>query len=89
MTCHDSNGAILFGSFFSSPVIGMSLVKYPGNFSKVRAMPQAGHIVASWADTGKLHMFGCQNFGGSSQLISGQDHPHEKKGHLGNRTATN
>lgn len=23
---------------------------------EVRAMPQAGHIVATWADTGKLHM---------------------------------
>ncbi|CAK9075652.1 Glutamate-rich WD repeat-containing protein 1 [Durusdinium trenchii] len=29
---------------------------HPGGVNRVRAMPQAGHIVATWADTGKLHM---------------------------------
>jgi len=30
---------------------------HPGGVNRVRSMPQAGHIVATWADTGKLHMW--------------------------------
>ncbi|CAE7321083.1 rrb1 [Symbiodinium natans] len=30
---------------------------HPGGVNRVRAMPQAGHIVATWADTGKVHMW--------------------------------
>jgi len=32
-------------------------VSHPGGVNRIRAMPQAGHIVATWADTGKLHMW--------------------------------
>lgn len=32
-------------------------VPHPGGVNRVRSMPQAGHIVASWADTGKVHMW--------------------------------
>ena len=47
-------------SFFVSYLVGQPTEIA---FSKVRAMPQAGHIVSTWADTGKLHMFGCQEVG--------------------------
>ncbi|CAE7504633.1 rrb1 [Symbiodinium sp. CCMP2456] len=30
---------------------------HPGGVNRVRSMPQAGHIVATWADTGKVHMW--------------------------------
>jgi len=30
---------------------------HPGAVNRVRSMPQAGHIVATWADTGKVHMW--------------------------------
>jgi len=30
---------------------------HPGGVNRVRAMPQAGHIVATWADSGKVHMW--------------------------------
>ena len=47
-------------SFFVSYLVGQPTEIA---FSKVRAMPQAGHIVSTWADTGKLHMFGCKEVG--------------------------
>lgn len=33
---------------------------HPGGVNRIRAMPQAGHIVATWADTGKVHMWNLQ-----------------------------
>mmetsp|Transcript_104688 Transcript_104688/g.327605 ORF Transcript_104688/g.327605 Transcript_104688/m.327605 type:complete len:384 (-) Transcript_104688:64-1215(-) len=32
-------------------------VPHPGGVNRIRAMPQAGHIVATWADSGKVHMW--------------------------------
>merc|ERR1740121_1142652 len=34
---------------------------HPGGVNRVRAMPQAGHVVASWSDTGKVHMWNLQS----------------------------
>lgn len=34
---------------------------HPGGVNRVRAMPQAPHIVMSWADTGKVHVWNLQN----------------------------
>lgn len=34
---------------------------HPGGVNRVRAMPQAPHIVATWADTGKVHMWNLQS----------------------------
>lgn len=33
---------------------------HPGGVNRIRAMPQAGHIVATWADSGKVHMWNLQ-----------------------------
>eukprot|EP00933_Yihiella_yeosuensis_P031808 TRINITY_DN25426_c0_g1_i1.p1 TRINITY_DN25426_c0_g1~~TRINITY_DN25426_c0_g1_i1.p1 ORF type:complete len:473 (-),score=129.37 TRINITY_DN25426_c0_g1_i1:96-1514(-) len=38
-------------------VLESKAVVHPGAVNRVRSMPQAGHIVATWADTGKLHMW--------------------------------
>jgi len=35
-------------------------VPHPGAVNRIRAMPQAGHIVATWSDTKKLHMWNLQ-----------------------------
>eukprot|EP00927_Polykrikos_kofoidii_P054537 TRINITY_DN48947_c0_g1_i1.p1 TRINITY_DN48947_c0_g1~~TRINITY_DN48947_c0_g1_i1.p1 ORF type:complete len:503 (-),score=114.81 TRINITY_DN48947_c0_g1_i1:66-1574(-) len=32
-------------------------VPHPGGVNRIRSMPQAPHIVATWADTGKVHMW--------------------------------
>merc|ERR1719159_1760757 len=32
-------------------------VAHPGGVNRIRCMPQASHIVATWADTGKVHMW--------------------------------
>mmetsp|Transcript_94147 Transcript_94147/g.196462 ORF Transcript_94147/g.196462 Transcript_94147/m.196462 type:complete len:501 (+) Transcript_94147:131-1633(+) len=35
-------------------------VIHPGGVNRVRSMPQAPHVVASWADTGKVYMWNLQ-----------------------------
>lgn len=36
-------------------------VPHPGAVNRIRALPQVGHIVATWADTGKVHMWNMAN----------------------------
>lgn len=38
-------------------VLDCKSVPHPGGVNRVRSMPQAGHIVATWSDTGKVHMW--------------------------------
>jgi len=39
------------------PVLESRSQPHPGGVNRVRSMPQAAHIVASWADTGHVHMW--------------------------------
>lgn len=39
------------------PVLETRRVKHPGVVNRVRVMPQAKNIVATWADTGKVHVW--------------------------------
>ncbi|CAK9117088.1 unnamed protein product [Durusdinium trenchii] len=50
---------------------------HPGGVNRVRAMPQAGHIVATWADTGKLHMWNLDAH--RKALDKGDKAPHSVK----------
>jgi len=38
-------------------VLDVKGVVHPGGVNRIRCMPQASHIVATWADTGKVHMW--------------------------------
>mmetsp|Transcript_29808 Transcript_29808/g.69319 ORF Transcript_29808/g.69319 Transcript_29808/m.69319 type:complete len:509 (+) Transcript_29808:87-1613(+) len=38
-------------------VLTSKAVGHPGGVNRIRAMPQAGHIVATWADTGKVYIW--------------------------------
>jgi len=38
-------------------VLESKAVAHPGCVNRIRAMPQAGHIVATWSDTGKVYMW--------------------------------
>jgi len=37
--------------------LDIKAVTHPGGVNRIRCMPQASHIVATWADTGKVHMW--------------------------------
>jgi len=36
-------------------------VPHPGGVNRIRAMPQVKHLVATWADTGKVHMWNIES----------------------------
>merc|ERR1719277_1923757 len=36
-------------------------VPHPGGVNRIRSMPQASHIIATWADTGKVHMWNLES----------------------------
>merc|ERR1719223_2703388 len=38
-------------------VLDFKAIVHPGGVNRIRCMPQASHIVATWADTGKVHMW--------------------------------
>lgn len=38
-------------------VLEVKEVAHPGGVNRIRCMPQAPHIVATWADTGKVHVW--------------------------------
>jgi len=40
--------------------LGSKTVPHPGPVNRIRSMPQAGHIIASWAESGKVHMWNLQ-----------------------------
>lgn len=44
----------------NEPVLEMRKVPHPGSVNRIRAAPQVRHIVATWADTGKVHMWNLQ-----------------------------
>lgn len=43
-------------------VLESKAAPHPGAVNRVRSMPQAGHIVATWADTGKVHMWNLEAY---------------------------
>eukprot|EP00475_Leptophrys_vorax_P006010 TRINITY_DN13655_c1_g1_i1.p1 TRINITY_DN13655_c1_g1~~TRINITY_DN13655_c1_g1_i1.p1 ORF type:complete len:534 (-),score=166.42 TRINITY_DN13655_c1_g1_i1:53-1522(-) len=43
------------------PVVEERAVKHDGGVNRVRVVPQAPHVVASWAETGKVHIWDLKN----------------------------
>jgi ribosome assembly protein RRB1 len=41
----------------ADPVVEAQVVPHEGTVNRLRLMPQAAHICATWADTGKVHVF--------------------------------
>ncbi|CAM9406763.1 unnamed protein product [Phaeothamnion confervicola] len=53
----DSNGS---DAEDQEPVVEHTSVAHAGGVNRVRSMPQQPHIVASWAETGKVHIWDLQ-----------------------------
>jgi hypothetical protein len=53
----DDSDAISVGGEDDEPVVEAARIPHYGGINRVRAMPQEPHIVATWAETGKVHLF--------------------------------